>query len=355
MTLKIVADQNILALDHWQDKGVELILCDGRTLSAADVQDADAILVRSITRVDAALLSGSAVKFVATATSGTDHVDVDYLRQRGIEFASAAGANAAAVADYVMCCLAELELERGFSLTGKTVAVVGAGHVGSALLQRLKTTSAHCIACDPFQHNVPDVPYVSFAEAMGADVICLHTPLSREGDYPTFHMLNAGNLPLLAPNVTVINAGRGEVIDNAALLRHLQQKTAAGDENSQCFVLDVWEGEPNPDRELVSSVYLATPHIAGYSVEAKYAATTRIVSALCAHFELALPTFNVPDSAPVYHAGNIGGILATFSPRAVDRAFRQAYLSADDASAGASSFDNIRRSLMARRENQYIS
>lgn len=374
MTLKIVADKNILALDHWHDPRVELILCDGRTLSSADVKDADALLVRSITRVDASLLADSSVRFVGTATSGTDHVDVSYLQQRGIEFASAAGANAAAVADYVMCCLAELQVESEFTLANKTVAVVGVGHVGSALIQRLKSCAVNCLACDPFQQCVADVPYVSFDEALKADVICLHTPFTKDGEHPTWHLLNAETLSQLSPSAIVINAGRGEVIDNKALLAHLQNQK--GSDTVQRFILDVWEDEPNPDRDLISQVYLATPHIAGYSVEAKYAATQRIVSALCNDFDLSLPEFEVPDTAPVFHAAgkhiadpaadknihdtdesevmtsSLAGLLKTFSPRAVDAAFREAYLHVDNADSGASSFDAIRRSLMARRENQ---
>lgn len=373
MTLKIIADRNILALKSWKHPDVDLLLCDGRHISADDVKDADALLVRSITRVDAPLLAGSNVKFVATATSGTDHIDQVYLQQQGIEFASAAGANAAAVADYVMCCLAELTMETGFSLTGKKVAVIGVGHVGSALLRRLQSTGATCLACDPFQQICPGVPYVDFDDAIKADVVCLHTPLTRTGDYPTFHLLNADSLTRLSADAIVINAGRGEVIDNRALLAHLQQQP--GSNSGQRFILDVWEGEPNPDKQLVASTYLATPHIAGYSVEAKYAASARILTALCQHFALPAPDFAVPDTAPVYHGAGVeaGGqgyaeresvetvsaanraaqkLLATFSPRKVDAVFRDAYLAADHPGTGAESFDSIRRSLMARRENQ---
>jgi len=373
MSLKIVADRNILALENWKHPDVDLRLFDGRHICADDVKGADALLVRSITRVDASLLAGSNVKFVATATSGTDHIDAIYLQQQGIEFASAAGANAAAVADYVMCCLAELTMETGFSLAGKKVAVIGVGHVGSALLRRLQLTGATCLACDPFQQICPGVPYVAFDDAIKADVICLHTPLTRTGEYPTFHLLNADNLARLSADAIVINAGRGEVIDNHALLVHLEQ--LSGSDTRQRFILDVWEGEPNPDKQLVASTYLATPHIAGYSVEAKYAASARILSALCQHFSLPVPELSVPDTPPVYHvddadskgqscpesdsAGTVNTatraaqkLLATFSPRKVDAAFREAYLAADNPDTGATSFDSIRRSLMARRENQ---
>lgn len=378
MTIRIVADQHILALQAWQDPGVELILCDGRQLSADDVKQADALLVRSITQVDASLLSGSRVQFVGTATSGTDHIDVSYLQQRGIQFINAAGANAAAVADYVMCCLAELQVESGFSLAEKTVAVVGVGHVGSALLTRLQATDAKCLACDPLQQIVSNVPYVSFEEALTADVICLHTPLTRSGDYPTWHMLDAKALSLLSDQAVVINAGRGEAIDNQALVGHLQQQrghTARTEKHSdaprqaQRFILDVWENEPNPNPDLLALTCLATPHIAGYSVEAKYAASQRVVTALCEHFGLSVPAFQVPDSAPVFSApdtpvrsgkesvqdterGRARQLLSVFSPRQVDRTFRQSYLEADNRQSGAECFDSIRRSLTARRENQ---
>lgn len=365
--MKIVADENIMALTGKKPKGFDWVLKSGRGISAHDVADADALLVRSITRVNAALLENSRVKFVATATSGTDHLDTAWLAQHDIVVADAAGANANAVAEYVLAALAELILADDFALWDKTVAVVGAGHVGGALLMKLRGLGIRCIACDPLQQRLADVDYVELEQALQADVICLHTPLTRTGPHATFNMINKTSLKQMKPDAVLINAGRGEVIDNADLLAHLQRNP------DMRVVLDVWANEPRPLPALVSRVFIGTPHIAGYSVEAKLAATQRVLDAMAAHFcidELCLSKgaggpLKVHDqryehkseSSPYCEKTDArvfaGIITRSLGLRALSQRFNDIYRVAsrsDNPMDGAEVFDSIRRELTERRE-----
>ena len=365
--MKIVADENIMALTAELPNGIDWVLKPGRTICAADLVDADALLVRSITRVDERLLKGSSVGFVATATSGTDHLDLPWLAASGIAVADAAGANANAVAEYVIASLAELMLEENLPLWKLTVAVIGVGHVGSALLAKLTALGISCVACDPFQQIMAGVNYVELNTALQADVICLHTPLTDRGSYPTYHMLDEHRLKKINPAAIILNAGRGEVIDNKALLAHLKQCP------QQRVILDVWENEPKPSPQLLQRVFIGTPHIAGYSVEAKLASTKAVAAALIKHF--ALEKFKMPihsagakrvhdqryegDSASlVVGKGSDQQMFAaivskSFSPKALSRRFKDAYqvssLSSDPG-AGAEVFDSIRAGLSSRRE-----
>lgn len=365
--MKIVADENILALSSKLPKGIDWLLKPGRSIGAADLVDADALLVRSITRVDHRLLKGSTVSFVATATSGTDHLDLPWLAGQGIAVADAAGANANAVAEYVIASLAELVLEDNLPLWDLTVAVIGVGHVGSALINKLSALGIHCIACDPLQQNLVGADYVSLHTALAADVICLHTPLTEQGIHATHHMINEQCLKKIRPEAILINAGRGEVINNNALLAHLRQHP------EQRVVLDVWENEPKPSSELLQRVFIGTPHIAGYSVEAKLAATQCVATSLIQHF--GLDKFKMPmhsagamrvhdqrfegDSASLLvRRGSdqqmfAGIVTKAFSPKAVSRRFKdifQATSSLENPGASIEVFDNIRADANVRRE-----
>lgn len=362
--MKIVADENILALDGWFGKKVDLQLLPGRSIGPADVKDADALLVRSITRVDKNLLQNSTVRFVATATSGTDHLDVGWLQHAGIAVADAAGANANAVVEYVLGAMASLSKEDDFLLWQKQIAVVGAGHVGGALLRRLQNLGLNCVACDPLQQIHSAVDYVSLDEALQADVVCLHTPLTRDGEYATWHMLDEARLSSMRDDTVLINAGRGEVIDNAALRRVLER------EPSRRVILDVWENEPAPLPELLSAVYIGTPHIAGYSTEAKLAASRCVLKALCGHFSLPVPAMLPPANLPVIvHDERYAAqprftgdsnksdeeifadiVLESFSPARVSQRFSGLYLDAAPGQDGARVFDTVRKELAERRE-----
>ena len=288
--LNIVADENIPLLPEFFSEFGEITTCAGRQMSAADVADADILLVRSVTKVNRQLLEGSRVRFVATATSGTDHVDQDWLQQNGIGFASAAGCNADAVVDYVLAALDSLGERDGFSMEQRKVGIVGYGQVGSRLYRRLTALGVACVVSDPFK-TVPG-DNLSFDELLAqSDVVTFHTPLTDTGDYPTRYLLNRERLQALRPGTLLINAGRGEVVDNNALKERLQTTADI------TAVLDVWDGEPALDPEVLELVAIGTPHIAGYSLDGKVRGTAMIYDAACDFFDRK-PTRQFDDLVP---------------------------------------------------------
>jgi len=313
--------------------------------------------VRSITRVDAKLLAGSRLRFVATATSGTDHLDLDWLAGQGIKVVDAAGCNAPAVADYVMAALADLQQ----ALSGRRVAVIGAGHVGRRLLHALLAAGADCVACDPLiaplSGALASVPMVSLEQALQADIISLHVPLSETGPHATRNLLDATRIRSLASGCVLINTARGEVLDLAALKQRVLER---GDITA---VLDVFPDEPEIDRSLCRLLPIVTPHIAGYSRSAKQSATRRVLAAFCAHFEL--PMFE-PMLDPALQSGPPGGALPpevlalmgeagadaapapTFSPRQVSARFCQQVAATPPDIPLTAVFDGMRRELAWR-------
>lgn len=281
--MKIVADQNIPSVtEAFADLG-EVELLPGREITAADLRDCRCLLVRTVTRVDAQLLAGSAVEFVGTATIGTDHIDLDYLRSAGIGCSNAAGCNAEAASEYVVSGLFALAEVRGFDAFALRCGIVGCGNVGSRLLHKLETLGLDCLVCDPplQEQAEQQADFVDLDTILNeCDFVSLHVPLTRAGRHPTFHLLGRERLRQLRNGCLLVNAARGEVIDNAALLEVLARR------DDLVVFLDTWEGEPRPERALLRRVDLATPHIAGYSVEGRLRGTQMILDAACAHFAL---------------------------------------------------------------------
>ena len=273
--MKLIIDENIpLADGFFADLG-ELVKKPGRLLTRDDVKDADVLLVRSVTQVNEALLQDTPVKFVGSATIGEDHIDVDYLRAQGIGFASAPGCNAVAVVEYVAAALLDLEERLGWSMQGKTLGIVGLGNVGSRIKPVFEALGLSVLACDPLLAEQGHSGLVSLDEVLQADIVTLHTPLTRSGAWPTYHMLGSEQLRALPEGAILINASRGPVIDNLAL------RTVLADRGDLSVVLDVWEGEPLVDPELAQRVEIATPHIAGHSFDGKARGTAMIYEALC--------------------------------------------------------------------------
>ena len=270
--MKIVVDENIPLANRFFGEFGEIVELPGRSISPADLRDADILIIRSITRVDEALLKDSKIKFVGSCTIGMDHVDTDYLDQRGIKYTNAPGCNANSVVEYLLSCLSVLTETHGLDWNKLTVGIIGYGNVGSLLGHRLKKLGMNFCAYDPFLDD-PDL--VSFEEVLACDVITLHVPLTTDTEYPTYHMFDQAVLAKLKPNQVLINASRGAVIDNQALLEALSR------ESSFSAILDVWENEPNIDVALAKKVFLSTPHIAGYSYDGKVAGTEMVYRALC--------------------------------------------------------------------------
>ena len=276
--MKIYFDENMpFATEFFASFG-ELIPFAGRNLTSAQLTDADVLLVRSITQVNAELIStAKRLKFVGTATIGVDHVDQAYLQQRNIAFSAAPGCNAISVAEYVLSALVVMSERLQRELCSLTVGIVGAGNTGSRLAEKLDALGICYKLCDPLlAANNQDVrEFVELDEVLCCDVISLHVPLTQHSLYTTYHLFNEQRLAQLTPEQLLINACRGEVVDNKALLalKRAQQGPK--------LVLDVWENEPHILTELLPYTDIATAHIAGYSLEGKARGTEQHYQALC--------------------------------------------------------------------------
>lgn len=275
--MRIVVDANVPAAETCFGELGDVVRLAGRDIDARAVRDADALVVRSITRVDESLVTGSRLRFVGTCTIGTDHVDEAMLSRQGIDFARAPGCNAEAVVDYVLSSLLTLGERHGWRLDERRVGILGVGNVGGRLLARLRALGVECLACDPPRAQREGPAGFHDLEALidGCDVLCLHTPLIHRGPHATHHLLDARRIAELAPETVLLNAGRGECVDGQALRGRL---AGPGDITA---VLDVWEGEPAIDPALRDLAAIATPHVAGYSLDGKLRGTHHIYRALC--------------------------------------------------------------------------
>lgn len=285
--MKILVDANVPASDICFSPLGEVRRMPGREIDARALMDVDALVIRSITRLDAAVIDqakglGSPLSFVGTCTIGTDHVDLPALASHGIGFSSAPGCNAEAVVDYVLAALGLAMERRGESLADQRIGIVGVGNVGGRLAGRLAAMGITHRLCDPPRAAVEtDGEFVSLERVIEeCNVLCLHTPLVREGEHATHHLLNAQRIAVLRPGTVLLNAGRGDCVDGDALKQRLQQQ---GDITA---LLDVWEREPVIDAELERRVDLATPHIAGHSLDGKLRGTYQIYQALSRHLGL---------------------------------------------------------------------
>jgi len=278
-SMKLYIDENIPYAKQFFSGFGELHFFSGRSVTAEQLSDADILLVRSITKVDEKLLNlNKKIQFVGTATIGTDHIDQTYLQNQNITFSSAPGCNKISVAEYVLSALLVLAEQKQFDLVDKTVAIVGAGNTGSAVFERLVALGICCKLYDPpLQQAGDNRDFCTFEEVIKADIISLHVPKTTKGEFPSVHMFNDTVLNKLDKNQCLINASRGEVIDNQALLKRAQQN------NCPELILDVWENEPDIKKELLPYVMLATPHIAGYSLDGKVRGTEMLYQALCDH------------------------------------------------------------------------
>lgn len=351
----IVADENIPLLDAFFQGFGEIRRVPGRSIDRATVEQADVLLVRSVTNVNRALLEGSKVRFVGTCTIGTDHLDLDYFNRAGIQWSSAPGCNARGVVDYVLGSLQTLAEIEGADLNQRTYGVVGAGEVGGRLVKVLKGLGWNVLVCDPPRQIADDGDYVSLEQIIEqCDVISLHTPLTKSGNGSTWHLLDRDRLNRLKPGAWLINASRGPVVDNAALRDVLLER-----EDLQA-VLDVWEGEPEVDVDLADLCVLATPHIAGYSLDGKQRGTAQIYRAFCAHLGQE-PAIELSDLLPPPWLAEVhlnastdpAWALATlcrsvYDPRRDDADFRRSLVGTVDEQRKA--FDLLRKHYPERRE-----
>ncbi|MBT2341536.1 MULTISPECIES: 4-phosphoerythronate dehydrogenase PdxB [Pseudomonas] len=351
----IVADENIPLLDAFFQGFGEIRRVPGRGIDRAMVEQADVLLVRSVSQVNRALLEGSKVRFVGTCTIGTDHLDLDYFAEASICWASAPGCNARGVVDYVLGSLMTLAEIEGADLSQRTFGVVGAGQVGGRLIEVLKGLGWTVKVCDPPRQAAEGGEYVSLEQIIEqCDVISLHTPLTRDGEHPTWHLFDEVRLNQLKPGTWLINAARGPVIDNAALREVLLER-----EDLQA-VLDVWEQEPTVDMDLADLCVIATPHIAGYSLDGRQRGTAQIYQALCEFLQRPV-TVSLGDLLPRPWLGGITLDAATdpawalaalcrgvYDPRRDDADFRRSLVGT--VSEQRSAFDALRKHYPPRRE-----
>jgi erythronate-4-phosphate dehydrogenase len=350
--VRIVADENIPRLLEAFGPLGEVVTRPGRSIGPADVRDADILLVRSVTRVDAALLADSRVRFVGSATIGFDHVDRTWLAHHGITFASAPGCNATAAAEYVVAALLALSVEQGFDPRERSVGIIGRGNVGSRVHERLHALGMRCLVNDPpLEANGAEGEFVSLTTALEADVLTVHVPLTWGGPDRTFHLIDEDFLRRLRPGAILINTSRGAVADCAALERWLA-------DHELTVVLDVWEGEPAISAGLLRAVALGTPHIAGYSLEGRLRGTEMIYRALCAFLGREPgwdPWAGLPAAQPVVlecaadpvNAAR-AAVLGAYDPRDDDRRLRG--MLALPAASQAGEFDRQRKTYPLRRE-----
>lgn len=273
--LKVVVDENIAFAKNVFNQFGNVTLLSGRKITNAVLKSVDVLIVRSITNVNEELLKDTKVRFVGTATIGTDHIDLDYLKKNNVAFADAKGCNAYSVAEYILVVLLNLSVRFGFKLSEKSIGIVGAGNVGSTVSAFTQALGMNVLLNDPpLQRNGDKRNFVELDEIFSADIITLHTPLNLDGIDKTFHLFDKKTLDKIKDGAVLINTSRGAVINNDALLDIIKRKNLK-------VVLDVWENEPNINVNLLQKAIIATPHIAGYSMEGKVNGTKMIYNSLC--------------------------------------------------------------------------
>ena len=276
--MRIIIDKGIPFLEGVFGSGITALHLPPEEITSETVREADALFVRTRTRIDRALLEGSKVRFVATATIGFDHIDQAYCQEAGIHWVSCPGCNAQAVCDYVEEAISSMKSDK----TELTVGIVGYGHVGKLVAQMAEKKGYKTLISDP---------PLGIGEALHTiaplcDVITFHTPLTHEGKYPTYHLCDANILRICQPNTLIINAARGGVIDEKALCDILTEK------GQLSTVIDCWDGEPEINKTLLNMVDLASFHIAGYSIQGKMRASEMCLHAFCEFFSLPILSIN---------------------------------------------------------------
>ncbi|MBE6367033.1 MAG: 4-phosphoerythronate dehydrogenase PdxB [Lentisphaerae bacterium] len=293
--MKVIADDKIPFLKGvLESAGVSVEYIPGAETTAETVRNADALITRTRTKCNQALLAGSQVRFIATATIGFDHIDTEYVEKQNIVWTNAPGCNSGSVAQYMASLLLNLAVQKSFALSDKVLGVVGVGHVGKKVAAVGEALGMKVLLNDPPRARAEGKKgFVELDEIIEqADIITLHVPLEYNSSDPTYHLADAALIGRLRPTQYLINASRGEVVDNVALREALKGGKLAGG------ALDVWENEPAIDLELMELLDFATPHIAGYSTDGKANGTGMSVNALAKFFQL-------PGGLDKWYPGNV--------------------------------------------------
>lgn len=270
--MKLVIDDACYAYEKIFGSFGNISSLPGRSIDSISVKEADVLIVRSRTKVNQALLEGSNVKFVGSTVAGLDHIDQDYLKENNIAFFSAQGCNSMAVAEFVISAIVNLADELDFDYTQKTLGIIGVGNVGSRLAAKADLMGIKTLLNDPIrQENENLSNFVDLDTALSADIVTFHTPLTFDGKYPSYRLLNEANFHHISDQTILFNAARGGVIEEK-----IWEKT-----QTMVNIIDCWENEPNINQKLQKDAYWATPHIAGHSVDAKFMGSFMVYEALC--------------------------------------------------------------------------
>ncbi|ALH96415.1 4-phosphoerythronate dehydrogenase [Acinetobacter equi] len=346
--MKIIADENLAFTEYFFSDFGDIYQHAGRTLTHQDVEDADALLIRSVTQVNHQLIEKSQLKYIGSATIGTDHLDITEIEKQKIKWSNAAGCNAQAVVEYVITALLNLKPQLLDQNENFTLGIIGLGNVGSRLATMAQLLNWNVIAYDPFVErcHVNQVELNSLLQ--NADAISIHVPLTKTGDYPTYHLINASTLAQMKPDTILINSARGPVIAESALIEDLQKTNRA-------VVLDVFEHEPEISEELLNLIRIVTPHIAGYSLEGKARGTQMIYDAFCQtfnykndkEFETQLPVCDA-----LFNTQDLKSVLKRYISEIYDIQRDDQNLRAclKDGKVDQKAFDYLRKTYPLRRE-----
>ena len=339
--MKVIVDDKIPYIrEALSAMGVEAQYVEGGLMTSDIVRDADALIVRTRTHCNAALLEGSRVQFIATATIGYDHIDTAYCESHGIYWTNAPGCNAASVRQYIQSALLLLQKEQGLNLSTATLGVVGVGHVGTLVVEMARSWGMRVLCCDPPRAERGEQGFVPLETiAREANVITLHTPLVQKGPHATYHLADENFFNSLQCKPYFINTSRGETTDTEALQQALEKGKIA-----QC-IIDVWEHEPHINLELLDRCYLGTPHIAGYSADGKANATRMSLEALSRYFSLGkvpaiLPP--TPTQTNILANNRADALLSIYNPHIDSQALK----------SSPALFEHLRGHYPLRREEQ---
>ena len=269
-------DDAVWGFDQIFSEFGEVVTLPGRQISNESLQDCDALIVRSRTRVDEELLRNSKIQFVGSTVAGLDHIDQPYLEDNAITLSSAQGCNSNAVAEYVISAIANLSHDYNFKLSDRTLGIIGVGNVGRRLDFKAKQLGIKTLLNDPPRESREGSEhFVSLEKALGADIVTFHTPLTFSGIYSTHNLLDSHNFNHIKKDAIIINAARGGIINEL-----IWEKTP-----TKANIIDCWENEPNINPTLQKSAYWATPHIAGHSIDAKFMGSFMIYKDLCKYIK----------------------------------------------------------------------
>ncbi|MDR3478253.1 MAG: 4-phosphoerythronate dehydrogenase [Gammaproteobacteria bacterium] len=347
--MKVIVDENIPFVEEYFGSYGELIRKSGRTLRRQDVLSADMLILRSVTKINRELLQDTAVKFVGSVSTGIDHMDTAWMNEAGVAWAAAEGANAIGVVEYVVSVVAALQERSILKTKGMRAAVVGVGRIGSQVVSALTLLGFDVVQCDPLRAlNEKDFVGVSLDQLKDLDFITFHTPLTREGLYPTYHMVNKKFIQQQSKNCVLLNAGRGAVIDFSYLKEYGEQLY---------WCLDVWEHEPTIDFEVLELAAIATPHIAGYTVQSKYRSIDMIYQAALQQnllLEKVLPAKVLPQIHLSFNNAKVTWrdvVLKVYDPRKTTEEMQFALVE----NGSDQTFDALRNHFQERYEFAYVT